>query len=479
MRLFGLDIRRAKAMQPVSGWRGGWRVIGESYPGGWQQNQSVSVGDLSCYPTLYACLNRISQDIGKLPFVLKRVDDHGIWNPVAEQSPFKAVLKKPNNYQTGQQFRESWILSKLINGNTYVLKVRDARGVVVRMFVLDPARVMPMVAESGDVYYQLNYSTGQNLLPLDYPAEQLVIPASEIIHDRLNTFHHPLVGVPPLCAAYWPVVKNLNILKNASQFFQNHAQPGGILTAPAGMSEEDAAAVKTFWDTNYGGENRGKIAVLGADMKFTSFAVNGADSQLVEQMQYSDQQICQPFGVPSFKVGIGSIPAGLGVDAINQLYYADALQAHIEAMEYLLDDGLTIPAPMGVECDLEPLLRMDEGKKADVATKLVGGKIMLPNEARRQFDLAPTDGGETLWGQQQDYPLGVLANRADWDPQMQKPASTPVPTVAPTEGDANDEAVKSFLDALEQDSLRIGDELADAMARSPMDVIKRLAAMVH
>lgn len=441
MRIFGLQIQRAKEMRPVSNWRDGWRLITESFPGAWQQNQKVTTGDLSCYPTLYACLNRISQDIGKLPFVLKRLDEHGIWNPVAENSPFKAALKKPNQYQTGQQFREWWILSKLIHGNAYILKARDARGVVQRLFVLDPCRVIPMIAEGGDIYYQINYPSAQNLLPEDYPAGQLVVPASEIIHDRLNTFHHPLIGVPPLCAAYWPAAKNLNILKNASQFFLNQSQPGGILTAPAGMSEEDAAKVKEFWDTNYSGDNRGKIAVLGADMKFTSFAVNGADSQLVEQMQYSDQQICQPFGIPSFKVGIGSIPAGLGVDAINQLYYADALQAHIEAMEYLLDDGLSIPAPLGVELDTEPLLRMDQGKKADVATKLVGGKIMLPNEARKQFDLAPTDGGETLWGQQQDYPLGMLADRAEWDPQMQKPtpaASKPA-VVAPVEPPANDE----------------------------------------
>jgi hypothetical protein len=92
---------------------------------------------------------------------------------------------------------------------------------------------------------------------------------------------------------------------------------------------------------------------------------------------------------------------------------------------------------MGVELDTEPLLRMDEGKKADVASKLVGGKIMIPNEARRRFDLAPTDGGDTLWGQQQDYPLGMLADRKEWDPQMQ-PA--PAPNPEPPKDTANDES---------------------------------------
>lgn len=394
-----------KALTPVTGWRHGWRVISEATTGGWQRNEEVKVGDLTCYPTLYGCLNRISQDIGKLPFLLKREDSDGIWQIDTANTSFWPVLRKPNKYQTAQQFREAWILSKLISGNTYVLKERDNRGIVVRLYVLDPCRVIPMVSDNGNVFYQINYTTPQNLLPDSYPAEQLTVPASEIIHDRMNCFHHQLIGVPPLCAAYWPAVKNMKILRSSAEFFGNNAQPGGILTAPAGMSETDAIALKAYWADNYTGENAGKIAVIGADMKFTPFAMKSADSQLVEQMRYSDEQICQPFGIPPFKIGIGSIPAGLGVDAINQLYYADALQGHIEAMENLLDEGLKIERPMGVELDLWPLLRMDLGKQAEVETKLTGGGIKTPNEGRHAFGLSPLTGGDTVYMQQQDFPL--------------------------------------------------------------------------
>ena len=54
---------------------------------------------------------------------------------------------------------------------------------------------------------------------------------------------------------------------------------------------------------------------------------------------------------------------------------------------------------------------MDQGKQAEVESKLVSAKIKKPDEARRVFDLAPTAGGDTLWGQHQDYPLGVLVER--------------------------------------------------------------------
>lgn len=434
---YGAD--HIKAITPVDN-RGGWHgLIREPFSGAWQRNLEERRETVLCYPTLYACLSRISQDIGKLPFRLMSKGDNGIWKEV--QNPaYTPVLQKPNNYQTAQQFREAWAMSKLIHGNTYILKQRDARRVVTRLYVLDPCAVMPMVSDSGDVFYQINYNNAENLLPENYPAEQLVIPASEIIHDRLNCFHHQLIGVPPLCAAHWPAVKNLKILKNSTEFFGNAAQPGGILTAPAGMSDTDAQAIKSFWDTNYSGRNRGKIAVLGADMKFTSFAQTGVDSQLVEQMRYSDEQICQPFHVPPFIVGIGAIPAGLKVDDMMNVYLSLALQAHIENMEYLLDEGLGIRSPLGIELDTEPLLRMDTEKRANVWGKLGNDGIATPNEGRREFNLAPLEGGDTVYMQQQDFPLDQV--RLNKIAQVAPP--TPEPVAPMTEPEADPEIERAF-----------------------------------
>lgn len=410
MKIFGLEITlaRTKAMSSVpSTSRRGWFRIGEPYAGAWQQNVEEDQQSLLSYPTLYACISRIATDIGKLPFKLMMEGKDGIWEP-AERAAYSPVLRKPNDYQTGQQFRESWMLSKLIQGNTYALKRRDNRGVVIELYILDPCRVMPMVSDSGQVFYKL-YTDKLNSIP-EYASErELIVPAREIIHDRCVTLYHPLVGIPPLSAAYWPALKNLKILKSSAEFFANNAQPGGLLTAPAGMTEADADLVKAHWDETYGGDNAGKVAVIGADMKFTSFAMKSADSQLVEQMRYSDEQICQPFAIPPFVVGIGSIPAGLKVDDITNTYYSFALQSHIEHMEALLDEGLKVEWPLGVELDLDPLLRMDTEKRSTVMGNLVDKAIATPNEARRQFGLKPLAGGNTVYMQQQDYPLDQVA----------------------------------------------------------------------
>ncbi|QJC75427.1 phage portal protein [Stenotrophomonas maltophilia] len=420
VRRHGVDYLKSLSPVVAAPGRDSWHTltVQEPFTGAWQRNMEERATTVLTYPTLYACLNRIASDIGKLPFLLKVEDGSGVWRVDKSNTAYWPVLRKPNGYQTAGQFLAAWILSKLIQGNVYVLKGRDERRVVNRLWILDPCSVQPMVSESGEVFYQLNYSTGTNLLPEAYPGSQLIVPASEIIHDRMNCFHHQLIGVPPLCAAHWPAVKNLKILKDSTSFFSNGANPGGILTAPAGMSDEDAQEVKDYWNNSFQGSNAGKVAVIGADMKFTPFAFKAADSQLVEQMRYSDEQVCQPFGIPPFKIGIGSIPAGMKVDDINQLYYSDALQAHIEAIEALLDEGLGISRPMGVELDLEPLLRMDVGKQADVHTKLTSGGIETPNEGRLAFNLPPLEGGDTVYMQQQDFPLDqVRQNKIAAEPE--------------------------------------------------------------
>jgi HK97 family phage portal protein len=432
MRLFGFDISRKtsavtaeKTLSNVPVSRGWWPLVREPFTGAWQQNKEQRLDTLLNYPALYACINRIASDIGKLPFSLKSRNAKGIWSEI-ESPAFSPVLRKPNHYQTGQQFREYWALSRLTQGNVYVLKERDQRGVVVGMYILDPCRVMPLVSDSGEVFYQL-YTDNLNLLPDGF--NELVVPASEIIHDRCICPFHPLIGLPPIAAAYLPTLKNMRILKSSAEFFGNNAQPSGILSAPGAISDETAKRLSEHWNTNFTGENSGKVAVVGDGLAFVALGSKSVDAQMVEQLRYSDEQICQPFGIPPFKIGLGTIPSGLGVDAINQLYYDDALQSPIQAMETLLTEGLNA-MPYKVDMDETVLMRMDAGKKAEYHKTLIDGSIETINEGRLDFNLPPLDGGDTVYKQQQDFPLNVIKDNVlptpNAAPAVAPPAAEPV-----------------------------------------------------
>lgn len=432
MRLFGFDISRKtsavtveKTLSNVPVSRGWWPLVREPFTGAWQRNKEQRLDTLLNYPALYACINRIASDIGKLPFILKSRDAKGIWTEL-DSPAFSPVLRKPNHYQTGQQFREYWALSRLTQGNVYVLKERDSRNIVVGLYILDPCRVMPLVSDSGEVFYQL-YTDNLNLLPDGF--NELVVPASEIIHDRCICPFHPLIGLPPIAAAYLPTLKNMRILKSSAEFFGNNAQPSGILSAPGAISDDTAKRLSEHWNTNFTGENSGKVAVVGDGLQFVALGSKSVDAQMVEQLRYSDEQICQPFGIPPFKIGLGTIPSGLGVDAINQLYYDDALQSPIQAMETLLTEGLNA-MPYKVDMDETVLMRMDAGKKADYHKTLIDGSLETINEGRLDFNLPPLDGGDTVYKQQQDFPLSVIKDNVlptqSITPAIEAPVAEPL-----------------------------------------------------
>lgn len=434
MRIFGFNITR-KSLNQVPLFQGGWRIISEPFTGAWQRNMHAEQSDLLCYPTVYACVHRIAVDIGKCPFTLKSRSPAGIWSEV-DSPAYSPVLRKPNHYQTAQQFREQWVLSKLLQGNAYAILQRDARDVVTRMYLLNPYRVKPLVSESGDVFYELMGT--QNLVP-GYGEGNVTVPARDIIHDREISPHHPLIGVPPMCAAYWPAVKNLKLIRSEAEFFANGAAPGGILEVPGAIADEVVTEVARRWQENFTGSNAGKVAVISDGMKYQQLKASSADSQLVEQMKYSDEQICQAFGVPPYKIGLTSVPAGWKSDDVNIEYYSNALSGRIEHIENLLDEGLRISRPMGVELDTYPLWRMDEGKRAEVATTLVRGGVKTPNEGRLGFDLPPLEGGDTVYMQQQDIPLEEARKNT-----VQRIAPEPVADSEPEEDDTEKYMVAAY-----------------------------------
>lgn len=419
---------------------GWWSIIREAESGDWQRNVSLSIDTALSNHAVFACRNRIVSDISKLSLRLIRKDGK-IWTETTNPA-YSPVLRKPNDYQNVMQFLESWIGSKVQSGNTYVLKRRDMRGVVTKLYVLDPFRTRPMVADDGSVYYELNCD------PLSELPDQVIVPASEIIHDRYNTLFHPLVGLSPLYAGMLAAAQGLNIQKQSAWFFKNQAKPSGYIMAPGHLSNEQAEQLKTLWNTNYGGENSGKTAVLADKMEFKTIASNAVDSQLVEQLKWSAEVVCSTFAVPPFMIGIGTQPTHGNLDALLSQYYAMCIQQYIKALERCLDEGLGLGDNIGVDVDIHELIRMDGAARMKMVTDGIKGGVYTPNEGRWFFDLPPIEGGDTVYLQEQDHALEALARRDQGPDPFGKgggdePSAAPEPEAEPeSEPDDADDATE-------------------------------------
>jgi HK97 family phage portal protein len=426
-------IRNAVALfkaapMPVYENRGGWfPLIRESWTGAWQHNATpLDQNTLLSYHAVYACITLIASDIAKLRMRLVMEELPGIWGE-ATSPAYSPVLRKPNNFQTRIQFWESWMLSKLIRGNTYVLKARDGRGIVTKLFVLSPDRVKPLVADDGSVFYELaadNMAGGEL-------GETVTVPASEIIHDRFNCLFHPLIGTSPIYAAGVAATQGINIQGNSAWFFKNKSQPGGILTAPGHIGDDTATRIKDAWETKFSGENAGRVAVLGDGLKYEPLAMTAQESQLIEQLKWTSEVVCSAFHVPPYKIGVGTMPTYQNIQSLNVEYYSQCLQSLIEGAEICLDEGLGIGEGVtidgkvyGTEFDIDGLLRMDTATQMEALEK--GKNYLTPDEGRRRINLKPTPGGGVVYRQQQDFSLAALAKRdAQDDPFAKEKAPAP------------------------------------------------------
>ena len=407
--------------------RGAWvPVVREPYPGAWQKNDELVLESVLSNPVVFRCVSLIASDIGKLPLRLVALDAHGVWTETTSPA-FSPVLRKPNGYQTAAQFFETWMLSKLLHGNTYVLKVRDDRNVVVALHILEPTKVKPLIATDGAVYYELQAS---DLAGMPASSTPLVVPARELIHDRWNCVFHWLVGLSPLYACGGAARQGLAMQDVSTSFFGAGGRPSGMLIAPTEIDPATAQRLSETWH-NLGA---GKTAIVGNGMKYEPVGTSAADSQWIEQIGWSAKAIAGCFGVPISMVDSSQQPPYANSEASTLQYHSQCLQTHLTAIEAALDVGLELPAPYGTEFDVDDLIWLDTSTKTKAAHEAISSGAMSPNEARRKyFGLGPVPGGETPYLQAQYYSLEALAARDFAQPAVAAPtpATPPAETVQP------------------------------------------------
>lgn len=437
-----------KAAVPVTGYNIGSGYGGflggilEPFAGAWQRNiVAEPLQTVLAFSAVSACVSLISNDIAKLRPRIMQEDADGTSTEVSDSqyTPFQAVLDKPNAYQTHVQFFAYWLVCKLLYGNCYVIKQRDNRGgpnggVVRRLHILDPRRVVPLVTDDGGVYYQI----GADRLA-GYQAGLPAAPASEIIHDRMPCFFHPLVGVSPIYACGSSATQGMRIQNNSARFFENMSRPSGQLTAPGNIPNETADRLKKDFEAKFSGSAIGRLFVAGSGLKYEPMTMPATDSQLIEQLKWTVEDVARAFHMPLHKIQAPSERATQTVVSQDQGYYSQTLQIHVESMECLLTEGLELPKGKSAYCvefDESGLSRMDPLSRMQTYQAGVGAGVMAPNEGRRAEGWKPVTGGDTPYLQEQNWSLEMLSLRP------QPTAAQPAP--APDDTPANDPSAKDF-----------------------------------
>lgn len=401
----------------------------EGFAGAWQRDTALeSRHNIIAFSAIYACIGLIANDIAKLRLMLMQRQADGIFDEVTTNNRLLALLDQPNRFQNRIQFLQYWVTSKLMYGNAYIFKERNPDRTVRALYPLNPRITGSLIAPDGEIFY----GVGKDVLAgLD---GSLALPASEVIHDRMNCMYHPLVGVSPIYACALSATQGLRIQANSELFFKNMSRPSGQLTAPGTISETTAKRLKEEFERNFSGGNLGKIFVGGDGLKYEPMTIPAQDAQLIEQLGWTVQDVARCFGVPLHKIAGVTLTGNPNYAALNQDYYSQTVQPHVEPIELLLKGALGLPDGFEIELDTDNgLLRMDPVTRSDRYEKAIKSAWMAPDEARALEGYHPVTGGATPYLQQQNYSLAALAKRdAQPDPfaTAKPPPAPPLPLPA-------------------------------------------------
>lgn len=348
-------------------------------------------------PAVLSAMRLITETGAMLPVLTYRDTPDGVRVRAVETPTYEMLRRRPAEDVSPVEWLSD-VLSALVGyGNFYARKVRVGSGSERRVRELppiDPRTVRPEWVDGGIVYTVSSGGRTEKLTRRD------------IFHVRGFTLHGEAAGMSPITACRLALSAGLSMETFLNSFWQNDAQPGGILSIPGTVSTEEADAIIDAWVETHGGPtNKGRPALLSGGAEWKQLGMSLVDAQFVESHRFNVEQAARLLNMP---------PAFLGTNDVSEadmrffrLFTLGPYLARINAA--LTSDQDVCPPGSGlfVEVLTDALLQPDTRERYEAYRAARQGGWVTPNELRRRENLPPVEGGDEI----QLTPVGGAPNR--------------------------------------------------------------------
>ena len=354
--------------------------------------------------TAYRCANILSSAVKSMPLDFKRrvdkktridADDHPLWS---------VLQTKPNRWQTPSEFKSMMQLSVLLRGNGYALKVKSL-GKITQLIPLMPGSVQ--VHQNDDLSLTYRY-TPRN-------GGQIYFTQDDIFHLRGMSLDG-VSGMSVIGYAAEELGLSIQTAKFAAKVFKNGAVPGGVLSHPKSLEEDEVVRLKASLEDFRGADNAQKLLLLEDGLKYEKIAMTSVDAQLLQIMELTQYDIAMRFGVPPHMIGLTSKTTswGSGIETIGIAFVAYTLQDHLTMWEESIRRDLLGDADPSVYVKFNPAGLIRGDIKTRYAAYAVGRQWgwLSVNDIRAKEDLDPVEGGDIYLQPTNMVPAGSEAAAA-------------------------------------------------------------------
>lgn len=411
----------------------------------WQNGYSIEEGGRTAM--VEACVASYAQTVAMCPgshWVLNA--DGGRTRQTTNTSALARVIRKPNSYQSISDFLLNLVYG-IYSGNGYILIERNNRFEPAALHLFPDRTSYAVVSEDGEVFYRLQ---GNEVVEKALNVKSLIVPARDVIHIRMHTPRHPLVGESPLVAAGLQMAAADTALQQQILFHANQSRPSFVLTTDQTLKRQQVQELRQLWEEQAKGLSTGGTPILTAGLKAQPLSVAAKDSQIAELLKLSDQAIANVMRIPLAVLGLGQNTFA-NTEALMQFWLASGLGFLLNHIEEGVGNAFNLKGQPEeyLELDTSALQRSSFKDRVEAWAAGTTGGIFARNEARQDFEKPKVDGGDEPWVQQQDIPLSIAYEQAkNPPPPPAPPAPDPGVDDEPTPGseeEPDEEAQAAFL----------------------------------
>lgn len=401
---------------------GPYTVSGGWLPSAWGQFLNFWQMDYDPLPfpgcsIVEACVWAYVRAIAQLPGYHRKEQTDGGTETITTSS-LARLLRMPNSYQTPSDFLVHLVRSLLLNGNSYWVAQRNVREEVIALHWTDPrlCRVRE-VNVVGQAFSEVFYEIGANpLFQIDslLSRTNIVVPARDVLHLKLATPTHPLIGQTWLQALAVELGQRGAINQSLTMSAAN-MRPAGVIQTDLQLTKAQVDELRERWREQATSMNKGDVPILTSGLKFAAVTMTAEDQQIIEQLKLNDQMVAAVFGVPAILLGIGGANTQKTTEAVMAEWLASGLGWLINHIEVAFDQFIGLnstsvgKAREWTEFDTRALLRSAFKERIEGLTRGVQGGVYSPNEARRLEGLPAAKDGDEPRVQQQVVPLSFAS----------------------------------------------------------------------
>ena len=346
---------------------------------------------------LAAVVDFISSSIAQLPLKVYTRDENDERKRDRDSVAAK-LLWLPNNDQTEYEFMFSLVEELKIFGCVYVLKLPDPdseSGLQLRIIPTDWVTNTEKVTPYGPDKIRVT-ADGYG---------SIEIPRAEFVPFRKYSPGNPSGYVSPISALRQTLEEQIQAGRFRKELWRSSGRLNAQIVRPKDVqpwTEETkkkwVEAFREAWGA--GGSKAGSIPLMEDGMEIKTFNASFKEQQWVESVKLSREAVAAAYRINPSLVWHSDTQTYASSKDNARALYAECLGPDLQMIQQRINSFLL---PMigaspdtYVEFDLTEKLKGDFEQRAAVIQSSVGGPWLTRNEARRDNNLPPIEGGDEL-----------------------------------------------------------------------------------